>query len=395
MSDSLNVTLVGHSSSGLNSLETALQNELDFDLSRKLLRGDAVDPFEDLPTTSNIVVLDLGENWREVLVAVSSRSARSRAPTILIGPEGNTEMMRLALKTGAKDFHTHPVSPADLATTIRQVAAERPDTGDGQLGELCVFMPAKGGAGASAIAASVAHSVRLRTRDTRVMLMDLDLQHGNLPLYFDESSSTKLTQALVTNERIDTTLLDACLIKTEDGIDLLASHSDQVFSAWETPQQTVNNLLNLVCSRYEHVLVDIPRQIDPITFQAIERASRVCIVMQQSLSDLRYTRQIINLLRDQGIANEKLMIIVNRHEKSNVVRTSDITDAFDGLPVMTVPNDYKRMSYANENGISLIGKWRSAPVSKSLGSIADTLWPTAPTPHHGLFGLKFANGNPR
>ena len=395
MSDSLSVTLVGHSSSGLNSLETALQNELDFDLSRKLLRGDSVDPFEDLSVTSNVVVLDLGENWRDVLVSVSSRSARSRAPTILIGPEGNTEMMRLALKTGARDFHTHPVSPVELATTIRQLSAERPDTGDGQLGELCVFMSAKGGAGASAISANVAHSVRLRSRDTRVMLMDLDLQHGNLPLYFDELSTTKLTQALVTNERIDTTLLDACLIKTEDGIDLLASHSDQVFSAWETPQQTVNNLLNLVCSRYEHVLVDIPRQIDPITFQAIERAARVCIVMQQSLSDLRYTRQIINLLRDQGIANEKLMIVVNRHDKRNVVRTIDITDAFDGLPVMTVPNDYKRMSYSNENGISIIDKWRSAPVSKSLGCIADTLWPQAPIAQHGLFGFKFAAVNPR
>ena len=72
-------------------------------------------------------------------------------------------------------------------------------------------------------------------------------------------------------------------------------------------------MMNLVSDNYDHVLVDIPRQIDPITFQAIERAASINIVMQQTLSDLRYTRQVLSLLRDQGMPNNRLRVIVNRY----------------------------------------------------------------------------------
>lgn len=389
MSDIVNVTIVGHSSSALNELEQALQDDTGIDLTRKLLLDGAVDPFADLPISSNVVVLDLGDGWRDVLSSVASRTRRNRTPIILVGPDGNTEMMRLALRAGARDFQTRPLEPRELRHSIHQLANERQDS-DNAAGNanVSVFMSAKGGAGSSSIIACLGYALADRGDDTKVLLIDLDLQYGNLPLYFDESSSTKLTQALVSNERIDATLLEACLIKTEFGIDILASHSDQVFSAWETPQNTIANLLNLACDRYDHILIDIPRQIDPISFQAIELSIHVCVVMQQSLSDLRYVRQVTSLLRDQGLPNDRVQIIVNRHDKKNVLREGDICDAFDGLAVSTLPNDYKRMSYTMDNAIPLIRKYRGSAISKCVLDLAESLFPTAQETRRGFFGRR-------
>ena len=389
MSDIVNVTIVGHSSSGLNAIEQVLQDDAGIDLTRKLLLEGAADPFEDLPQTSNVMLLDLGDNWRDVLVSVASRSRRNKTPMIVIGPDGNTEMIKLALRAGARDFQTRPATSQELRLSIRKVENERSvNEKDISNVNMAVFISAKGGAGASSIVSCLGQALAQRKDDSNVMLMDLDLQYGSLPLYFDQSSNTKLTQALTSNERIDATLLDACIQRTDSGVDLLTSHSDQVFSAWEVPQNSVANMLNLVSDRYDHVLIDIPRQIDPVTFQAIEMSTHVCIVMQQTLSDLRQTRQIISLLKDQGLPNDRVKILINRHEKSNVLRAVDVSDAFDGLNVTTLTNDYKRVSYAVDNAIPLIKKYRSSRISKDIIALSETLFPKAKETRRGFFGRR-------
>ena len=385
MSDAINVTIVGHSSTGLNALEHALQENPSIDVTRKLLL-DSYDPLDDLPVASNVIVLDLGDNWREILDAVASRSRRNRTPMILVGPDDNTEMMRLALRAGARDFQTRPLNSHELLTSVFRLADES------QLSDLgasaanaAVFMSAKGGAGSSAIISALGQALIRRPERPRVLLVDLDLQYGNLPLYFDDSSTTRLTQALVAGEKMDATLLDACIIPTGQGIDLLASYSDQVFSPWETPQKTISNLFNLLNDQYDYVLFDVPRQIDPITFQAIEQSACVCVVMQQTLSDLRYAKQIFSLLRDQGLPNDRLRVLINRHDKKNVLRTGDIEDAFEPIPVTTLPNDFKRMAFATDNAVPLLRKFRKAQLSKGIILLAEKLFPVQEESKRGFF----------
>lgn len=389
MSSTVNAAIVGHSTTGLNAIEEAIQDDPEIDISRKLLRDWALDPFEDLPVTCSVFILDLGKNWREVLDAVANRVRRNRTPIILVGPTDNSELMKLALRAGARDFQTHPLNPTELIASVHRLANEQYlSSSDSSSASMAVFMSAKGGAGSSAIVTALGHALKQRERDKRVLLVDLDLQHGNLPLYFDESSTTRLTQALIANERMDATLLDACVIPGPNGIDLLASFSDQVFSPWEISQNTVTNLLNYINDQYEYVLVDVPRQIDPITFHAMEKARYICVVMQQSLSDLRYARQILHLLRDQGLPNERLRIVANRLDKKRSVRMNDILDAFDPIECTSIPNDYKRMSFATGNAVPLVKKFQKAPISKSVFELANLLFPLKDEPRRGLFGKR-------
>lgn len=389
MSSSVNVAIVGHSSSGLNIIEQALQDDPSFDVSRKLLRDQAVDPFDDLPVTCNVIILDLAENWRDVLDAVANRVRRNRTPVLLVGPDEDPEMMRLALRAGARDFQTRPIYAPDLISSVSRLAAEQYHSDTGSSGaKLTVMMSAKGGAGASSIASALSYALVTRDDQKKTLLCDLDLQYGNLPLYFDESSTTQLTQALIANERIDTTLLDACLMTTGRGINILASHSDQVFSPWEIPANTISNLFNLIGDQYDQIIVDIPRQLDPITYQAIDMAENICIVMQQTLSDLRSTRQIIGLLRDQGLPQDRLCIIVNRHDKKNAMRLGDIQAAFEGVEIHSLPNDFKKMSFSTDNAVPLLRKFSKATLSKAIVLLSDSLFPQEEESAKGFFGRR-------
>lgn len=386
MSSSINVAIVGHSSTGLNQLEQILQDDPGIDISRKLLRDNAVDPFEDLPVTSSVVILDLSDNWRAVLDSVAGRVRRNRTPILLVGPDEEPEMMRLALRAGARDFQTRPLYADELMSSVHRLANEQQQIELGSSNaSLAVFISAKGGAGASSLVTALGYSLARRDDGTRTLLVDLDLQYGNLPLQFDESSTMQLTQALISNERIDATLFDACVTQAQYGIDILSSYSNQVFSPWEIPQTTVANLFNLISDRYDQIVVDIPRQLDPITYHAVEMASEVCIVMQQTLSDLRQTRQIIGLLRDQGVPADRLRVVINRFDKRNVLLLSDIQDAFDGFKISTLPNDFKKMSFSRDNAVPLLKKYGKAPLSKSVLQLAASLFPEKEELSKGFF----------
>ena len=388
MSETLNITIVGFSSAKLNDIENALQSDLTIDVTRKLMLDGAVDPLEDLPSTTGLVVIDLPSNWQDVMNAVSSHSIRTRPLILFVGSHGDTDMMRMALKTGARDFQTHPLNPQELCESLHSISREKHTFDEGGAGELTVFMGAKGGAGVTAIACCTGMALKEREPDKKVLLLDLDFQYGNMPLHFDERANNKLALSLAANERIDPILLDACLITTDQSVDILATYSDQVLLPWEINTQLISNLFNLLLGRYDYVVVDCPRHIDPVTFQAIERAKDICIVMQQEIADLRFARQMIALVRDQGIQNEKIKLLVNRHDKKSVVRLIDISDVLEHNIVMSVPNDYKRMSYCIDNGVSLAEKWKSAAITKSLTTVVSKLWPMEETKKRRKFGFR-------
>ena len=142
-----------------NNIEEVLHEDTELDVTRKLLRDYAVDPFEDLPVTSSVIVLDLGENWRDVLDTVASRVRRNRTPIILVGPADDTEMMRLALRAGARDFQARPLYPDELISSIHRLANEQLLSSDSSDSSMAVFLSAKGGAGASALVSSLGLSL--------------------------------------------------------------------------------------------------------------------------------------------------------------------------------------------------------------------------------------------
>lgn len=387
MSETLNITIVGFSSAKLNDIENALQSDMTIDVTRKLMLEGAVDPLEDISTTAGIVVIDLPDQWQDVMNAVNSRSVKSRPLIVFVGEQGHTEMMRMALKTGARDFQTHPLNPQELSESLHSISREKHSFEEGSNGEITVFIGAKGGSGVTSIVCSTALLLKEREPDKNVLILDLDFQYGNVPLHFDERANNKLALSLAANERIDPTLLDACIITTEHSVDILATYADQILLPWEINGQLISNMFNVILGRYDYVVIDCPRHIDVITFPAIERAKNICVVMQQEIADLRFARQMISLIRDQGIQNEKIKLLVNRHDNKNVVRVIDISDVLEGNSVMSVPNDYKRMSYCVDNGISLSKKWKSAAITKSIRTVVNKLWPLEETKKRRKFGL--------
>ncbi len=373
MSKHSRVILVSHSSSALNRMEEALQDDTTLATSRMLLNEDEFSPKISDVLTTDVMVVALTDSWEQMLAVITEENKTGTRPaTVIVGPDDEPEIIKSALRAGAVDYVGEREDVNNLIKAIKEAAITKL-AALGSASDLTLFVTPKGGSGTSTLVVNLAH-ILSEQEGNRVLALDLDIQYGNLPIFYNEQPSKRLSNALINEEPIDSTILDACISNKGKNPNVLATYSDQVISPWDLNTQQVSDLFALLAKKYSHVLVDLPRSIDPLTFYALERANKICVIVQQTLSDMRTANQYIRLLLDQGIASDSICIIINRHEKRNIIRMQDFATAFQGFEILLIPNDYKRVNYATDNTVALVDRWKTAQISKSLIEVSNKIW---------------------
>lgn len=367
------VLIGGRSLQGLEGLEAPLRDQPDIEVQRRHVNNGHMDPLHGVSPMPDLLVLDLSSFWEDELRALAARPAKNRPEVIAVGPEGNTRMMRLAMQAGARDFFTHPVPGEELLASIAQVADEHATPHTGAHSSVTAVINAKGGAGASFLACNLAHILSAPLRQ-RVALVDLDLQFGTLPLYLDLKPRESLLDALAAHDHLDVVALEGYMTRHASGLHLLAAVSERLALPWEIPGDRIGRLIEIAAQTYDHVIVDLPRQMDPVTVAALTRADQVLIVMQQELTHLRDAGRLVRILTEElSIPRGHLHVVVNRHEVSGGVRAQDIREALEPEDMAVIPSDYQQVSEAVNLGVPIYDHARSAAITQALVSLARRL----------------------
>ena len=347
----------------------------NFEVVRKHISNGHSDPLHGVTTLPDMVVLHVGSTGETELASMLEHSPAVRPATIVIGPPGSTGCMRLAMQTGARDYLEDPVSGEELIKSLERVRREVADRKTTRQGALFAVVGAKGGSGASFVAVNLAH-IMASTVGGRVALLDMDLQFGSLAQYLDLKPEHGLLQALDMAEQLDGVALDAYMSKHKSGVALLGVLEEEMVLTRDIPVERFVHLLNVVKDNYERVVVDLPRQIDDVTAAVYERADRVLLVMQQELTNLRDAARLRNILvRELGLPEERLMVVVNRYDKNLPVELPDIKRALgvEDREPMLVPNHYRNVAESINVGIPMMDHARGSAVTKALMAMQSRL----------------------
>jgi pilus assembly protein CpaE len=373
MNHVFSVLLVGRDKQELVALERALHDHADFRVNVNVVTNGHFDPLHGISTDPDLIVVCLSEAWEDELQQLAERPPATRPPVIVItNPGDEVQHMRLAMHAGARDCITRPVRVETLLDALKKAAEEKSAVaGDEPL--LTAVVNAKGGSGATLLAVNLAHVMARKWRH-KVALVDMDFQFGTLGLYLDVQPSMGIMEVLEYTDQLDSIALQAYMGSHESGLQILASTLSDLVLQREIDIDRLNRLLTTMQSSYDHVIVDLPRQIDLPTTTTLERADHIVIVTQQSLTHLRDARRLYGILKDEmGIDKRRMLAVVNRYDPKDTVKIADVSRMLPGIAIETIPNDYKRVTDNINLGIPLYKQSRSAPITRAVIQLAARL----------------------
>ena len=101
----------------------------------------------------------------------------------------------------------------------------------------------------------------------------------------------------------------------------------------EVSAKRLGQLLDLMMTGYEHVIVDLPRLVDPLMSIVVERAEQIVICIQQNVANIRDATRLINIMRnDLEIPAHRFTAVVNRYQPDHPVRIIDIEQTLKPIP---------------------------------------------------------------
>lgn len=365
MNQQNSILIAGRDKSALQQIHKLFQGQSNLKIHVNHINNGHADPLYGIDLSPDLVVFHLSPAWEEELKSFAVNPSNIRPPLIAIGSSGDSHMLRLAMQTGARDFLKFPVDADELLQSTRQVLSESTRMHD-RTGKVSVVMGARGGVGASFMACNLGHLL-VTDLKLKVCLMDLDLQFGTLSDYLDIDSGNGLLESLGSIDDLDDLAIAGRVAKHESGLHLLASIPNRLFPSWEISEDDLEQLIKLMRHSYDHLLVDLPRQINAITGTAIESADHIITVMQQNHSDLRETKRLTQILKnDLAVPDHRIQIVVNRYHANSQITRQDIEGTLGIRDLMLIPNDFRNVSQALNAGVPILEHSPRSSVIRSL-----------------------------
>ncbi len=350
------VLLIGTDAGCLNPIATALgqSRAVTVDTISENIEQAAKRP--DIETAA-VLVIALDAKRRESLVALQGVVNRlgGRVPVVVLTDSFDDALARWFLQIRVADFLRKPVEPKEvLRACLRALRTDSSLTDDE--GRIFTFVPAAGGVGTTTLAIESA-MLLLRGSGNGMeptCLVDLDFQGAACADYLDLDPRLDLEEIGPHPERLDLQLLDVMLARHSSGLSLLAARGRPAERCALDPELVIR-LLDLVSSRFENVVIDLPRSWEPWTDQVLLGSNRVYVVTDMTVPGLRLARRMAGAL-SQRLPEVKPRIVVNRFEQQlfgSGLRRADVERALDGFFEGTVAKNYKVVREAIDRGTTL------------------------------------------
>jgi pilus assembly protein CpaE len=370
------VTLAEHADPRL--VEQALQDDASLEVLGYCDYFDDWREFLEQPADLVIVACSADDDSATHMVdrAVKHRPDR---PVVLMSESSPNGFLRSAFEAGADDVITLPQAPSEVAFTLQKVIARRKGLaipGKAAAPIIAVLGP-KGGTGKTLIATNLA--VALAQRDANVVLVDLDLQFGDIGLALGLSPEATMYDLMRAGPPFDHEKLDRHLIRHSSGVKVLIAPTrpDQASAVSIDFLRDVYASLRTMC---DVVIVDTPPGFTPEVIATIDVSGEVCMVgMLDSLS-LKNTKLGLETLDLMGYDTERVSLVLNRADSRVGITPDDVSTIVGRKPDVFIPSDREIPRSINE-GTPIVAAKQQSGAAKAFRDLADRYAKTpAPTP---------------
>lgn len=272
----------------------------------------------------DLLLIDLADQEAAIRCAATTASHSPHTAVIGIG-EGRSDSSLILACIG------YPPQPDDLLRAVDHAVHRMRSSVESNL---LAFIPAKAGSGASTVTVNTAAALARLKR--RVLVLEADLRSGVMSIMLNVQPSHSLQEVLRSKDEMDLFRVRAAVTNALN-VDFLLSNraSDGRLPVWED----YFRLLEIVKSRYDDILVDLPELVNPGTREIVQRCKLVFNVCTPELLSIKLAERRRLELSNWGVPDDRIGLLLNRWHRGEI-GAKEIEKQLKTPVTKVFPNDY-------------------------------------------------------
>ncbi len=348
-------------STGLDTFKE-IRAALATDARARLLAGgdDAEQVYAEIKNLRpGAVIITMSETNSEQALKMIEKLSVESPQTAIISAVRNAspDLILRSMRAGAREFLRLPIINEEFKTVLDRTAEfcsvqkEAPK----KKGRMIAVFSSKGGCGTSFIATNLAAALNAPT-----MLVDLNLQAGDLPLFLGVEPKYSIADMVENRVRMDDSLLASYVTPHSSKLSLLAAPRE-ADSADDIKPEHVFEALERVRESYDYVVLDPQHTFDSITLAALDQADDIVLVLTLDIPSIRSAQRALEIFDRLGYPRKKVRIVVNRWSKQIDLDLQQVERFLKEKVTGFVTSDYQTAVTSINLGQPLV---QSEPTSK-------------------------------
>ena len=360
-------------STGLDTFKE-IRAALSTDARARLLAGgdDAEQVYpEIINLRPSAVIITMGAaNSEQALKMIGRLSTESPETAIITAArEASPDLILRSMRAGAREFLRLPVLPDEFKTVLDRTAGfcAGQKAAPKKKGRMIAVFSSKGGCGTSFIATNLAAAL-----DSQAVLVDLNLQAGDLPLFLGLDPKYSIADMVENRARMDTSLLSSYVTPHSSNLSLLAAPRE-ADSADEIEPEHVFEALERLRESYNYVVLDPQHTFDAITLAALDQADDIVLVLTLDIPAIRSAQRALEIFDRLGYPRKKVRVVVNRWSKQIDLDLQQVERFLKERVTGFVTSDYQTAVTSINLGQPLVQSEPSSKIAVEIKRIASLI----------------------
>jgi pilus assembly protein CpaE len=294
---------------------------------------------------------------------------------VLVVDRLSTETLQQALRAGIRDVVAQDSD--QLQEAISRVAAglaasyvdgSSVDAGPVNHCQVITVFSTKGGSGKSVIASNLA-MVLARQESGPVVLVDADLQFGDLAVMLKLTPHHTLVDAVGNIHRLDAQLLQSLLVPHSSGVRTLAAPLEPAFSD-QVGASDIVTVLDTLRTFCRYVVVDTPAHFNEVVLALLEQSDDILLVAGMDIPSIKNVKLGLQTLRLLNVPSSKLKLVLNRANSKVRLDVAEVERTLQLKADCLIPSDIVVPQSVNK-GVPAVLDAPKSRVAKSFEELAE------------------------